>query len=140
MRTSYIVIRTPDHAPTGGVPPSTLGELLLQPGTTHEVLTRGALIDLGQQLTAEAAAELRGIDLDLEAADDPRIVTAPAEPRQIARVLHFPAPLAVHIDWTSIHAAARELGAHLEARGGDDGAMTVTLFWAYGPGETGGAR
>lgn len=64
----------------------------------------------------------------------PLVITTP-EQRQIARTLEFSRTLAPHIDWNSIAQTARELGAHFEARRTDDGACTVTMFWAYPEGE-----
>jgi hypothetical protein len=61
----------------------------------------------------------------------PAIVTQPAEARQIARVLEFDSTTAPHINWDSIATTARQLGAHFEARYGQTGACTITMFWAY---------
>jgi hypothetical protein len=64
----------------------------------------------------------------------PEITMTAPEGRQIARVLHFPmAPmcLAPYINWENIAQTARELGAHFEVRYANDGACTITMFWAY---------
>jgi hypothetical protein len=61
----------------------------------------------------------------------PEITMTAPEGRQIARVLHFQAPLSNHINWESIAATARELGAHFEVRFANNGDCTVTMFWAY---------
>jgi hypothetical protein len=55
----------------------------------------------------------------------PEITMTAPEGRQIARVLHFPmAPMC-------FAQTARELGAHFEVRYANDGACTITMFWAY---------
>ena len=64
-----------------------------------------------------------------------RIVTSPAEDRQIAKVLEFPSAYAPYIAWDTIAQTARELGAHFEARQMSDGACTITFFWSYDPDE-----
>jgi hypothetical protein len=61
----------------------------------------------------------------------PEIVTTAPEARQIAKVLEFSAFATPHISWDSIARTARELGANFEARFTDQGACTVTMFWAY---------
>ncbi len=64
------------------------------------------------------------------------LLTQPAEKRQIAKVLEFSQKTARHINWDSVAADARELGAHFDARF-QDGACTVTMFWAYQEEEVG---
>ena len=59
------------------------------------------------------------------------VITAAAEQRQVARTFDFDATLAPYVNWDSIARTARELGAHFEARYGQDGSLTVTMFWAY---------
>ena len=58
-------------------------------------------------------------------------VTTRPERRQIAQVLHFPADIGQYVDWPSVAQRARETGAHIEARNGDDGSWMIVLFWAY---------
>jgi hypothetical protein len=83
---------------------------------------------------------LVGNDADNKPGDRPMtstitIVTTAPERRQIARVLEFTPQAAKYIDWNAVATAARELGAHFEARHANDGACTITFFWAYADGE-----
>ena len=72
--------------------------------------------------------------------DAPVLITTTPERRQVARVLTFPSNLsgvnlALYVNWERIAEQARELGAHWEVRSEQGGALTVTMFWAYGPDE-----
>jgi hypothetical protein len=96
----------------------------------------------GRTYTGGLADEMRARDLRdpqriADALTVPGLVTTEPERRQIARSLQFDARTAFAIDWNKIAQTARELGAHFEARSANDGAVVVTMFWAYDADEDG---
>lgn len=71
----------------------------------------------------------------LNTTSETTIIRTESEARQIARVMEIDARHAAYIDWNKVATTARQMGAHFEARTAQDGACTVTFFWAYSEAE-----
>lgn len=56
-------------------------------------------------------------------------IVQPAERRQTARTLVFPAELTDYINWERIAQQRLALNCDMDTRIGDGGALVVTLFW-----------